>query len=61
MKKCTFQLKLFDDESVREKLTVMSKLEACFDDERNTVPEKYYDLLGKLEFNDIVRITIEIL
>jgi len=37
--------RLFDDESVREKLTVMSKWDAVLDDLRNPVDEKKLDEL----------------
>lgn len=41
---CTFELRLFDDESVRTKLRILSQIEAMFDDSRNTVPNEYYDI-----------------
>lgn len=50
-------MKLIDDESVREKITVMSKLEAMWDDERNPNPSEKIEEL--LKFGKSYRIVIE--
>ncbi len=44
-RKTTFHLTLFDDESTREKLKVMSPLDVMWDDERNQIPDEYYDIV----------------
>lgn len=54
----SFELTLFDDASVREKLTVMHPLEAVFDDERNDIPDEYYDIVD-ISPGDTIRITVE--
>lgn len=53
-----FTLHLFDDDSVREKLTVMGGLEAAFDDERNHVPTSYYETVD-LQPGESLRIIVE--
>lgn len=58
MKPVSFDLKLYDDESVRKKLEVMTALEAAFDDERNKVPDEYYQAVD-LSPGQSIRITIE--
>jgi hypothetical protein len=57
--KTSFDMKLFDDESTREKLTVMTRLEAVFDDGRNIVPEAYWTLMSGLQPGEVIRITVE--
>lgn len=39
---------LFDDESVKEKLTVMSKYEVILDDERNPITKEWEDEINKV-------------
>jgi hypothetical protein len=54
------QLTLYDDLSVRTKVTVMSKLEAMFDDERNDTENFWCDELERfLQFGKTYRITFE--
>ena len=61
MQKTQFNLTLFDDRSVREKLTVMTKLEAMFDDERNKIPEEYYDIVSSIKYGQSIKLTVEII
>jgi hypothetical protein len=56
--KVSFIMYLYDDESTHEKLTIMSPMEIMFDDERNIVPEEYYDLVN-LDPGRGIRVTIE--
>lgn len=56
----TFDLKLIDDESVKEKLTVMTPLEAVFDDSRNDVPDAYYEAVGNMKPGQTIRISVEV-
>lgn len=58
--KADFTVKLFDDESTYEKLAVMSPLEAMFDDERNKIPDTYYQLLDNIKTGQSLRITVEV-
>lgn len=53
----TFQLTLFDDVGVRDKVTVMTPVEAMFDDARNVVPDAYYDIVN-VPFGSTVEITV---
>lgn len=57
-RKVTFDINLFDDESVHEKLTVMSGWEAAWDDERNIIPEEYYEIVD-LKPGETLRITVQ--
>ena len=57
----SFTLHLFDDESTKEKLNVMTPLEAVFDDSRNDVPDEYYEIVGGLTPGQSLRITVELL
>lgn len=59
VRKVTFDLHLYDDASVKEKLTVMSPLDAAFDDARNIVPDEYYDIVN-MEPGTTLRVTTEI-
>lgn len=49
---------LFDDESVRKKLTVMTKFEAAMDDSRNTDMFQDEDISAMLELGKTYQITI---
>lgn len=60
MNPITFIMTLFDDDSVKEKLTVMQPVEAAFDDERNTVPDDYWDLMENWKPGQSVKITMEL-
>ena len=51
-----FTLRLFDDESTKEKLTVMNQMDAMFDDERNIIPEQYYELVTGLQPGESIHI-----
>ena len=57
-----FTITVFDDASVRKKITVMSLFEACLDDSRNTdVPNDLSDRLDEgLEFGKSYRVKISI-
>jgi hypothetical protein len=57
--KVILNLTLFDDESVRAKLKVMSRLEAAFDDARNTIPDEFLWFADELPFGATMKITIE--
>jgi len=54
-----FDMILFDNDVVREKLTVMDPIEAMFDDQYNEVPEEYWDLVENLQPGEGIRITME--
>ena len=54
-----FFLKLYDDESVKEKLKVMSAWDAMLDDERNIIPEEYWTLTDRIKLGEKIKITIE--
>lgn len=54
-----FILRLFDDESVRKKLTILDNMEVMFDDERNSIPNEYWELVGNLKPGESIRITVE--
>jgi hypothetical protein len=61
----TFCLKLHDDELTKKKLTVMRRLEAMFDDERNILPELFYRMFDCnspecIKFGETVKISIEV-
>lgn len=58
--KICFQMTLFDDDAVREKLTVMSKMDVMFDDSRNNDPDEYYELINNLPLGSSIRITVEV-
>lgn len=57
----SFFMKLFDDESVREKLKFMNPGEVLFDDERNEESDTYYDIMDNMKPGQSVRITVELL
>ena len=57
-RKVTFELTLFDDKSVLEKLEVLNSMECMFDDERNQVPQEYWDLVN-VPPGGKIRITVE--
>lgn len=59
--KATFDMTLFDDEKTRKKLTVLSKLETMFDDERNILPPEYFYFSDDLPVGSKVRITFEVM
>lgn len=58
--KCEFDLTLFDDASVHEKVTVMNKLEAMFDDARNVLPENYFYFSDEIDFGTTIHVTFEV-
>ena len=60
-KAVTFDMTLFDDASVAEKLTVMTPMDAIFDDSRNYVPDEYWDVAANLQPGQTLRITVEVL
>ena len=57
--KASFTLKLFEDESTKFKLGVMNNMECLFDDERNVVPDLYYEIVEGLQLGESLKITIE--
>lgn len=57
----SFTVHLFDDESTREKLNVLTPLEAVFDDSRNDVPDGYYKIVNGLKPGQALCITVEII
>jgi hypothetical protein len=57
-RRVTFELTLFDDAAVHEKLTMLDPLETMFDDERNDVPDLYYELVNAPPGSRL-RITVE--
>jgi hypothetical protein len=56
-----FTLTLHDNEKIRENLTVMSELEAMFDDSDNPLPQSYFDIEGDIQFGDSIRLTMELI
>ena len=56
-----FSMRLFDDASTREKLKVMTPIEALFDDERSEIPDGYYDIVQGLKPGQKLRIIVEII
>lgn len=50
---------LFDDESVKKKLTMLGTLEAMFDDSRNEQPEEYYWFSDHMPLGTRIRVTLE--
>ena len=58
IKECSFRVTLFDDESTRKKLQVMDPIEAVFDDERNVVPDEYYEAMD-LSPGETLEITLK--
>lgn len=59
--KTTFDMTLFDDAETRKKLTMLSRLEAMFDDERNILPSEYFYFSDDLPLGSRVRITFEVI
>lgn len=58
--KAEFTLTLFDDQHVKDKLVLLSKLEAMFDDARNTLPKEYYWFADEVPMGAKVKITMEV-
>ncbi len=56
-----FELTLFDDTETRQKLGVLSRFEAMFDDSRNELPPEYYKLTDELPFGSTIRVTMEVI
>lgn len=54
-----FTLTLFDD--VGKKLEIMSALEAMFDDERNVIPEKYWEIVERIKPGQRLRIAVSLI
>ena len=61
MKKVEYTLTLFDDDWVKEKLTVMDNMECLFDDARNDVPDEYYEMVKTMPFGSSLKITVELI
>ena len=61
MMKTEFYLTLFDDDKVKKKLHLLSRIEAMFDDERNQVPQSFRYFEENIEFGKTVKITIEVI
>ena len=59
MPKETCELTLFDDDSVKEKLRVMSKWDAMFDDSRNPDEDFGERVENMFQLGKTYRITIE--
>ena len=60
-KSVTFTLDLIDDDSVAEKLSCMDVMEVMFDDERNYVPDTYWDIVDNMLPGQSLRISIDLL
>lgn len=58
-KKCSFEMTLFDDESVRKKLEVMDQWDAMIDDERNEC-EGVDEFVETIPLGSVVKVTLEI-
>lgn len=59
-KKISCEFILFDDESTKEKFTVMNKFEIAMDDERNVDVEEFaYSVEQMMEFGKTYKIIIE--
>ena len=60
-----FILTLFDSERVKKKLTVLSQMEAMFDDADNYKgknkkgQDDYYDLVSNIQLGDSIRVIVE--
>jgi hypothetical protein len=54
----SFRLKLYNDDSVATKLRFMNEMECMFDDQRNDVPDSYYDLINGLELGEQIEIKV---
>ena len=59
--KTTFDQTLFDDAETHKKLTLLSPLEAMFDDVRNVFPPEYYWFSDELPVGSKVRVTFEVI
>jgi hypothetical protein len=59
MNKVEFSVRLFDDESTRKKVEAISRLEAALDDERNPLPDEFYDIIDEVPFGSTIKMTIE--
>ena len=57
--KTEFVLTLYNDDSVLKKLTMLSRLETMFDDERNVLPDEYYWFSDLVPLGGKVKITME--
>lgn len=55
-----FDLKLYKDYHVKQKLEVMSRLEAMFDDGRNVLPEEYYWFTEDIPVGTTILVTMEV-
>lgn len=58
--KTEFTLTLFDNDRVREKLKVMSPIEAMFDDADNKLPEEYYFFSDDFPIGRTMKVTFEL-
>jgi len=59
-KETSFTLCLFKGPAVAEKLTVMNAVEAMFDDERNDIPEEYWDIVENMKQGQKMTISIKV-
>lgn len=57
--KTEFVLTLYNDASVLKKLTMLSRLEAMFDDSRNILPDEYYWFEDFVPLGGKVKVTME--
>lgn len=59
--KAEFILEYFDDERFKDKLIVLSRLEAAFDDYRNKIPEEYYYIADDAPLGSKIKVTLELI
>ena len=59
--KSEFVLKLYDCEETKRKLTLMSCLEAMFDDSRNAIPESFTFFNDEVPLGKSVKISFELM
>ena len=58
--KTEFYVKLFDDESSREKSTAASRLETALDDSRNQLPPDYIYFVDAVPFGSRIKVPFEL-
>jgi hypothetical protein len=56
----SFTLTLFNDEATVKKQAFLNNMECMFDDERNNVPDKYYELIENMALGEELEISITI-
>jgi hypothetical protein len=59
--KAEFILTYFNDEAFSNKLGLLSKIEAAFDDDRNNLPDSYYYFSDDLPLGTRVKVTMEVI